>query len=61
MRTFVNLRRILMKHKDLVRRLNKLEKKYDAQFKEVFEAIKQLMQPKQKPKRKIGFQATENK
>jgi hypothetical protein len=42
-------------HQDLSRRLDDLEKKYDAQFKVVFEAIRQLMAPPGKTKRKIDF------
>ena len=56
MRTFVRLREILSSHKDLARKLEVLEKKYDAQFKVVFEAIRQLMAPPPVPKkRQIGF------
>lgn len=54
-RTFVNLRRILASNEDLARELAALEKKYDSQFKAVFDAIRQLMAPQQPPKRKIGF------
>jgi len=39
MRTFVRLRQILATHKELARKLEELEQKYDAQFKEVFEVI----------------------
>lgn len=42
-------------HKDLARKLNEMEKKYDERFKVVFDAIRQLMAPPQKPGRKIGF------
>ena len=42
-------------HKDLARKLEALEKKYDAQFKVVFEAIRELMTPPEPKKRKIGF------
>ena len=55
MRTFVKLRRLLATHENLARKLNALEKKYDTQFKMVFDAIRQLMAPPEKPKRKIGF------
>jgi hypothetical protein len=47
MRAFVKLRYILATHKDLARRLDELEKKYDGQFKIVFEAIRRLMLPQQ--------------
>lgn len=59
MRTFTKLREILVSNKDLARRLNDLEKKYDGQFKIVFEAIRQLMAPPKTPKRKIGFHLKE--
>ena len=51
MRTFVKLRKMLSAHKDLERKLAALEKKYDDQFKIVFEAIAELMAPPEKPKR----------
>lgn len=56
MRTFVRLRRILAAQADLAEKLNALEKKYDRQFKIVFDAIRELMTPKTPPKhRQIGF------
>jgi hypothetical protein len=55
MRAFVRLREILASHKDLAKKLEVLEKKYDAQFKVVFDAIRQLMTPPEATKRKIGF------
>lgn len=55
MRVFVKLRQLLLTHADLARKLNALEKKYDAQFRVVFDAIRELMTPVEKPKRKIGF------
>ena len=55
MRAFVKLRGIMSTHKDLARKLNEMEKKYDERFKVVFDAIRQLMAPPQKPGRKIGF------
>ena len=56
MRAFVRLRQLLTTHKDLARKLEELEKKYDAQFRIVFDAIRQLMEPPAQPKRgKIGF------
>lgn len=55
-RTFVRLREMLTTHADLARKLEALEKKYDAQFKVVFEAIRQLMAPPTEPKKgRIGF------
>ena len=55
MRAFVKLRRILASHENLARKLTALERKYDAQFKVVFDAIKALMRPPEKSKRPIGF------
>ena len=56
MRAFVRLREMLASHKDLARRLEELEKKYDAQFKVVFDAIRALMQPvPSTAKRRIGL------
>jgi hypothetical protein len=55
MRAFVRLREILATHKDLANKLEMLERKYDAQFKVVFDAIRQLMTPPEPKKRKIGF------
>ncbi len=60
MRAFVKLREMLSAHKDLARKLDKMEKKYDAQFKIVFDAIRKLMTKPEQPKRKIGFKR-ENK
>jgi hypothetical protein len=42
-------------HKDLARKLAEVEKKYDGQFQIVFEAIRQLIEIEEKPKRKIGY------
>jgi hypothetical protein len=58
MRAFVKLRRILSTHKDLLHKLKELERKiekHDADIKDIFEAIRQLMKPSEKPKRRIGF------
>ena len=61
MRAFVRLRQMLQQNADLARKLASLEKKYDAQFKAVFDAIRQLMTPSSKPKRHIGFVGGEKK
>ncbi len=59
MRAFVRLRQMLSSHADLTRKVEALEKKYDGQFKVVFDALRQLMQPPpQKNKRAIGFHAS---
>ncbi|MFH0830827.1 MAG: ORF6N domain-containing protein, partial [Parcubacteria group bacterium] len=55
-RTFVKLRHLLATHKDLARKLEELEKRYDASFRMVFKAIKALTQGRENPKRgSIGF------
>jgi hypothetical protein len=54
-RAFVKLRQMLATNADLARKLVAMEKKYDAQFKVVFDAIRQLMSPPEKPRREIGF------
>ena len=55
-RAFVRLREILATHKELARKLEEMEKKYDAQFKVVFAEIRKLMQPPAlPPKPPIGF------
>jgi hypothetical protein len=59
MRAFVRLREIWASHKDLVNKLETLERKYDAQFKVVSDAIRQLMTALESKKRKIGFLAKE--
>ena len=59
MRTFVQLRKILATHADLARKLEELEKKYDAQFRIVFDALREIMNPPEPPHRQIGFQVRE--
>jgi len=54
-RAFVKLREMLASNRDLARRLDEMEGKYDAQFKMVFDAIRELMRPPDKPRRRIGF------
>lgn len=56
MRAFVRLRRMLQENADLSRRLDTLEKKYDARFRSVFEAIRELMEPATVRTKKIGFE-----
>jgi len=55
MRAFIRLRQMLASHVELARKLDALENKYDAQFKQVFEAIRQLMTPPEPKRRPIGF------
>ena len=58
-RAFVKLREMIASHKDLARRLDEMEKKYDGQFSVVFDAIRELMIPPEKDKQRIGFLAKE--
>ena len=60
-RAFVRLRRSLASNTELRRRLNDLEKKYDAQFRVVFDAIRPLMAPPEKARRSIGFKVEETR
>jgi hypothetical protein len=59
MRTFVQLRRLMDSNRDLARKIERMEKKYDEQFAVVFDAIKKLIADdevrKVQPKRRIGF------
>ncbi len=61
MRTFVRLRKMLASNAQLARKLKALEKKYDKQFKVVFEAIYSLMEAPEKKKQKIGFRREKEK
>ena len=60
-RAFVKLREMLATHKDLAEKLEEIEKKYDAQFKVVFDAIRELMRPPETKRRKIGFRSEREK
>jgi hypothetical protein len=55
MRTFVRLRRWLSSHAELARKLSALERRYDVQFKVIFDAIRKIMKPAPAPRRRIGF------
>jgi predicted XRE-type DNA-binding protein len=55
MRVFVRIRELMLSHKDIARRLDDLEQKYDGQFAAIFDAIRRLIVEKEKPRPKIGF------
>jgi len=57
MRAFVKLREMMTSHTELRNKIEQMEKKYDDQFKIVFDAIKRLLETPEKPKRAIGFHA----
>lgn len=58
MRAFVRLRQVMSTRVNLLRRLDELEQRYDAQFKVVFDALRQLMSPPAAPQKQIGFGET---
>jgi len=59
MRAFTQLRKMLSSHEELKQKIEGIEKKYDRQFKIVFDVIKQLLDEESKPKKKIGFTVKE--
>jgi len=60
MRTFARLRQLLVSHKDLARKLEEMEEKFDAKFRVVFDAIRELMRVPDPPRRRIGFKTSED-
>ena len=61
MRAFVRLRQMIATYSDLARKLKALERKYDARFKVVFDAIRELMAPPEPRKQSIGFTPSSKK
>ena len=59
MRTFTKLREMLATHKELKQKIEEMEEKYDAQFKIVFDAIRQIMASPEAKEKKIGFRVRE--
>jgi len=57
MRTFVALRRVFSEHEDLAGRISELEERYDGQFQVVFDAIRGLIAPPEKKRKRIGYLA----
>ena len=55
MRAFVRLRRMALSHEDLTRRIDALERRYDGQFVQVFEALRALIRSGSGSRRRIGF------
>jgi ORF6N domain len=61
MRAFVRMREAMISHKEMARRIDDMERKYDTQFKAVFDALRKLMEPSASPKkRSIGYIIQEN-
>lgn len=61
MRAFVQLRKLILTHKELVNKINDLEKKYDEKLRIVFTALKQLIQKQNKPRKRIGYKNYDEK
>jgi ORF6N domain len=59
MQTFVRLRELIASHKDIMRKIDELERKYDMQFSVVFDALRKIIEPPVGKRKKIGF-LTEN-
>ena len=57
MRTFAKLREMILSHKDLQKKIEEMEQKYDKNFSIVFEVLRELLNPPSKPKKEIGFHA----
>lgn len=55
MRAFVQLRKLVLENSELLQRIEEFEKKYDKQFEEVFTALRYLIDPPEKERRKIGY------
>ena len=55
MRAFVGMRKLINENKELKKKLDKMESKYDQQFRVVFEAIRQLIEKKNEPRNPVGF------
>jgi len=55
MRAFVRLRELVDEHRDLAQRIKAMQRRYDANFDVVFEAIHDLLEPPAKPKRRVGY------
>lgn len=58
MRAVVRMRELMLTHEELFRKIQDMELKYDEQFQTVFEAIRDLIEPPEPPRRPIGFVPT---
>ena len=54
-RAFVQLRALATAHAELARRIEELEERYDGQFEVVFDTLRQLLEPPNPPRERIGF------
>lgn len=55
MRAFISLRRMLAGYAELKAKIEEMEARYDQSFQAVFEAMKRLLEPEERPRRRIGF------
>ncbi len=60
MRAFIQMRRLIVSYKDLEKKINELENKYDKNFSIVFEALKQLIRQESEPRKPIGFKTNKD-
>ena len=60
-RAFIHLKELAITHDDLVKKINQMEKKYDTQFRVVFDAIRELMTPPKKKRKEVGFRVGDKK
>ncbi len=58
MRTFIQMRKLIASYKDIEKKINELENKYDKNFSIVFEALKQLIRQESEPRKRIGFKTS---
>jgi hypothetical protein len=61
MRAFVQLRKLISSNKELSEKLSRIEKKYDEQFRLVFEALRQIIQKESEPRKRIGYKDYDEK
>ena len=61
MRTFVQIRKLLSSQKDLAEKINKMEAKYNEQFKLVYTTLRQLILPEPRPRKRIGYKHYDEK
>jgi len=55
MRAFAKIREMILSYRELQKKINEMEQKYDKNFSAVFEALRELITPPEKPRRWIGF------
>ena len=61
MKTFVALRKMAINYKEIMQKLEKMEAQYDEKFKEIYTALKYLLNPPDSPRKKIGYKIGNDK